>query len=735
MINQSPLPTRKRKASHDNLTPVRVAGSYQRTKTANACLVCRARKTKCDSQWPVCGFCKSTGGECTYSQPNASRFDQASQTILHQLDRLENLLNKQSNQLEKLTNDGFVRHHGPPPPHTSLGSPIPGDVVSPSLLSSCPSKQSQDYGQFQFALDSDIPSPGYPFDQYAARIQGSLDTPPSSEILSRTTSEMGIEAMLRWPVFERRLDELGIPSNKSLIELLGQASSNMATLEIGSRGSRLDTEVAMSLNAEVVRQLVENFLVNNNLKNPVIDPTCLRNDAQEFLESPLQWDGKSCLVVSILREHGYQLISVLRDEYAFRSAELYFHASQRRIGALYCENSLLAAQCAFLTGVYLMYTMRIMAAWKAFVQAGTQCLGYFASRGLIDTRSDSNIRNRDKAVAEHSNPEASSDPRALEDSLYWSCLKSEVELRLELGLPGSGVNSAQYPHIFPSVPNLEDPEAIHLAGTLPGSTPSFETDKAHLVTGWFFYLGEIALKRLTYRILLYRYGNQDGSKRNKTAQQSDSDHDLRRSVMEFDLQLDQWMQSLPPPMRFSPTSTEPLHDILPWVLRGHRIDVIELLRFPAILSILNHKPCHSTDGSSFDYTRPTFSATTLQLAKEYLENAIYRIETNAEGFLHRHQGSWLTIRSCTRSALALLGTKLYCQEDDEGALQARLTATFQTNNINTSRDVRLADRILPARWRYAVLLVLDMLKAWEPESQDIGWLREVVEGLLGLCYD
>lgn len=119
-------------------------------------------------------------------------------------------------------------------------------------------------------------------------------------------------------------------------------------------------------------------------------------------------------------------ISVLRDEYAFRSAELYFQASQRRIGALYCENSLLAAQCAFLTGVYLMYTMRIMAAWKAFVQAGTQCLGYFASRGLIDTRSESNIKPRDKAVAEHSNPEASSDLRALEDSLYWSCLKSEV---------------------------------------------------------------------------------------------------------------------------------------------------------------------------------------------------------------------------------------------------------------------------------------------------------------------
>jgi hypothetical protein len=60
------------------------------------------------------------------------------------------------------------------------------------------------------------------------------------------------------------------------------------------------------------------------------------------------------------------------DELAI--AEVYFHAAQRRIGMLNHENSLTWAQCSFLTTVFLMSIMRLLAAWKCFVQAGNQCL-------------------------------------------------------------------------------------------------------------------------------------------------------------------------------------------------------------------------------------------------------------------------------------------------------------------------------------------------------------------------
>ena len=200
-------------------------------------------------------------------------------------------------------------------------------------------------------------------------------------------------------------------------------------------------------------------------------------------------------------------------------------------------------------------------------------------------------------------------------------------------------------------------------------------------------------------------------------------------------------------MSFSQSpSPEPTGNILQFVLRGHMIDIIEMVRFPAIHTLFydnissnknisnndistsvdprtrrdgynvlfdfefdlqlqpNHRsdfnhynPDHSglnrhpnnndvslnagissrspplIENHSHPYTRsphikPPFPSslrdnptpmsmpvsssaptqTTLKLSREMLANCIYRIETNMEGFLHRHQGTWLTIRSCSR---------------------------------------------------------------------------------------
>ncbi len=70
----------------------------------------------------------------------------------------------------------------------------------------------------------------------------------------------------------------------------------------------------------------------------------------------------------------------------------------------------------------------------------------------------------------------------------------------------------------------------------PGSNPlSLETDHAYLIISWFFYLGEIALRKLLYRVLNYRHGDRSsrGHERNKELE-------LWKSVTEFDLQVQQW---------------------------------------------------------------------------------------------------------------------------------------------------------------------------------------------------
>lgn len=152
-----------------------------------------------------------------------------------------------------------------------------------------------------------------------------------------------------------------------------------------------------------------------------------------------------------------------------------------------------------------------------------------------------------------------------------------------------------------------------------------------------------------------------------------------------------------------------------WVLRGHRLDVMELLRFPAMKSLL------STDHSYDDQAlRP--SAVVLHLAKEHMIHAIERIDKHVEGFLHRHQGTWLTIRGCTRSALVLLGGKLMCQELDA-----------ETQNTVTPRE-EWHHSLMPPDWRVAVEQVLGMLRVWEHEGAGIEVLRLLVETLLENCH-
>jgi hypothetical protein len=67
----------------------------------------------------------------------------------------------------------------------------------------------------------------------------------------------------------------------------------------------------------------------------------------------------------------------------------------------------------------------------------------------------------------------------------------------------------------------------------------------------------------------------------------------------------------------------------------------------------------------------------LRRARELLENAVYRIEVNREEFFHRHLGTWLLLRSASRSALQLLGMAIKCRlEAEAGDLDRSEPETF-----------------------------------------------------------
>lgn len=125
---------------------------------------------------------------------------------------------------------------------------------------------------------------------------GITDVPPSSTTLKNASSEMSIEAILRWPLFEQRLSRSGIDTKIAVVEILGQSSCSAA--DTPSNRDLTYPENIMNIDGNIVENLIENFLVNNLLKNPILDPAILRRDGQEFVRNGLQWDGRSCLIVS-----------------------------------------------------------------------------------------------------------------------------------------------------------------------------------------------------------------------------------------------------------------------------------------------------------------------------------------------------------------------------------------------------------------------------------------------------
>lgn len=222
----------------------RVSGTYQRRKAANACLVCRKRKTKCDNELPVCGFCKATGGDCQYERPKELRYDQASIAILQRLDSLEKNLGSLITTGDSTQTSGDIR-----------AADVDGAEAA--------SQGSQQW----------FPEP-----------DANAESPPSSATLLVASSDMSIESLLQLPVFKRHLPLLAESTPSQQMEVTGFA-------EPPPRDCDLD------LRQDTVRRLVENFIKNNLPSNPIVEPQSLRAKAQVILERGPSYDGDSCLVV------------------------------------------------------------------------------------------------------------------------------------------------------------------------------------------------------------------------------------------------------------------------------------------------------------------------------------------------------------------------------------------------------------------------------------------------------
>ncbi|KAL3434870.1 hypothetical protein BDV09DRAFT_195409 [Aspergillus tetrazonus] len=265
---------------------------------------------------------------------------------------------------------------------------------------------------------------------------------------------------------------------------------------------------------EDVPSLIDRFLENVHTKNQILDPSELRKLSRRLGENGFQWDGPSCLLFiccalgAIARPFSIETPGP-QDTPRFHgcdyaTGESYYSAARKRIGLL--DSSIIAIQCAFLIGV----------------QAVEQ--------------SSETVKSR----------------------LYWSCLKSDCEMREEIALPPTDLVKVEYFDTFPSPPcSIPDPEDE----AQPGSTTNLDASSER---SWYYYLSGIAGRRIANRITAALYPLDPEEWTRMPVQ------NLLCIAEELDTQVSQWVEDFPPFVRFNRESNA---DELSYFLHARYLDL------------------------------------------------------------------------------------------------------------------------------------------------------------------
>lgn len=351
-----------------------------------------------------------------------------------------------------------------------------------------------------------------------------------------------------------------------------------------------------------VNTLLDNFFNYVHVKNPVLDEQHTRKLVLRVCMHGIDWTADACLALLVCalgtiatpldsQYHG-------RESEAYRTAESFFFAAKKRLGMVLAESSLLEAQCLFLAGVYSMHTFSRLPAWRYFMQSLTCCQTFESLKPF--SQDDSAI------------DEAKCRSVAAEQAIYWSAWKSEREVHTELGLPGhifAEFDIEGYPPFFPTPPDH--------ARNVPSKTPAAMEEREK--SSWYFYLSEISLLRLRRRIT-----KEIVDFKPRGAEMFLES--LATCVPDQIEQMNDWVSALPEEMSInaSPDNDE----ICRFVLRGHLINVYEIIYWPYVESAIRMGPEFS------------LKAVFVNWVTKGLQTHVDRIIVNRKGFRHRHHGTF-----------------------------------------------------------------------------------------------
>lgn len=219
-------------------------------------------------------------------------------------------------------------------------------------------------------------------------------------------------------------------------------------------------------------------------------------------------------------------------------------------------------------------------------------------------------------------------------------------------------------------------------------SPSFQATES----SYYFYLAEISLRRLLNRtrtVATLLSPNIDAPNASRLAD----------TLQNLEEQLQQWLECLPPSLRFNiPPETFPSPDEseLVKLVRERYVEVREIL-CRAYLYMCLHGGCRLTPSQT-----EAFGAR----ASAGLRLSVYRIQTEVPFF--RHPGSWGACRVRFNHALCLIAAYRGKERGEEAA----------------------AFLVVPPLWRKCVSMVQDRLQAWSYEGAGISELCILLDWLV-----
>ncbi|KPI36833.1 uncharacterized protein AB675_11831 [Cyphellophora attinorum] len=679
-----------------------------------ACQTCRNRKVKCDLKRPICSLCAAADNECVYvTDPPKQTLESVAETLTGRLDHV-------TKQLDDLK--AAVQAN-----NSQLPSLVHASSHDSSLLKS-------------------PPVPGGPVAQSSRDFS---HIPPH-----RTTAD----TVLTWPIFGGRFEP-----NHLIQPLLCNpdvSDSREHSNSVSEKDNYALTTSIGPLEDERIPTLVDSFLLNVHTKNPVLDVETLIVRGREASTRGLGYDAHSCIILLACAlgciakpfqpDAATPKVATSKE---LQMGEQCFVLACRRLGLL--KQTVLAAQCHFFAGVYLMYTLRPMLSWQHFHQASTTYQLYLKTNGrLIEHMT---VVEQGHNALQPGSAQYRKQAR-LEQRLYWSCFKSEAEFRVELPLPQSELADYEYPRLFPSPPSPPSPHQYedvdgHTADEHSSHALNLHNDEAaesiRQTESWYYYLTEVALRRIGNRIINTFFA---GGHESWTYIEPYLD-----IAVEFEAQVSSWYANLPPAMqRYETNSTikapqkesaggvaaDHVSRELSWATENRLLEMRSWLYQPFLYYLVHVKPLAPTQGMSSPVSF-TSSGTYMGLSPEgasvYWSFIQRGIECNltildTRTLTHRHHGLWYDLRASVCASFILLATVRAGYTDlIPGGLATLVGTSPQTPGAEMQRPrTSSSGSAVPRPSQVGGKLgkVLDQLRFWSDEAPEMIRHADVLEGLI-----